>query len=69
MQIQGTKLENGKYTSKTKYKHPDFVCGFDNWENAIFASDKLYFAKYYSANNLDVYWKLKWNLIIIQCIL
>ena len=52
LQIQGTKLENGRYTPKTKYKHPEFIRGIKNWENAIFASDKLYFAKYYSANKI-----------------
>ena len=52
LQIQGTKLENGRYTPKTKYKHPEFAYGVKNWENAIFASDKLYLAKYYSANKI-----------------
>ncbi len=50
MQIQGTKLENGKYTPKTKYKHPEFTRGIKNWEKEIFASDKLFLEKHYSAN-------------------
>ena len=36
LQIQGTQLENGRFTPKTKYKHPEFAHGIKNWENAIF---------------------------------
>ena len=61
MQIQGTKLENGKYTPKTKYKHPEFARGIKNWENAIFASDKLFLAKDYSANKFRCILEVKMN--------
>ena len=50
LQIQGTKLEDGKIAPETIYEHPESVRGIKNWANAIFASDKLYFAMNYSEN-------------------
>jgi hypothetical protein len=50
LNIQGTKLKNGKITPKTKYEHPKIVNGIKNWENAIFASPTIYLAKNYSEN-------------------
>lgn len=46
----GIELEEGIFSPKTKYNHPEKVYGMKNWEDAIFASDKLYLAMYYSEN-------------------
>ena len=46
----GAKLEDGTITPKTKYNHPKEVYGIKNWEDAIFASSRLYLAMQYSIN-------------------
>jgi len=58
---QGTKLPDGTFSPKTKYKHPDDTYGIKNWQNAIFASEKLFLAMTYSTGQYRCILEVKIN--------